>query len=92
MRLAIVVNATPKATPLAADIPLEDAVALAKDAGFDGVELAIADPRDVDVANLTRMLESYGLEVGYSKVKQVDFGVYVTYVSTPIFSNSSTTT
>ena len=63
MRLAIVVNATPKATPLAADIPLEDAVALAKDAGFDGVELAIADPRDVDVANLTRMLESYGLEV-----------------------------
>jgi sugar phosphate isomerase/epimerase len=52
MRLAIVVNATPKATPLAADIPLEDAVALAGDAGFDGVELAIADPKDVDVANL----------------------------------------
>lgn len=44
MKLAIVVNATPKATPLAADISLEDAVRLAKDAGFDGVELAIADP------------------------------------------------
>ena len=63
MRLAIVVNATPKATPLAADIPLEDAVALAGDAGFDGVELAIADPKDVDVASLTKMLESYELEV-----------------------------
>ena len=63
MKLAIVVNATPKATPLAADIPLKDAVALAGDAGFDGVELAIADPRDVDVANLTKMLDEYGLEV-----------------------------
>jgi len=63
MKLSIVINATPKATPLAADIPLEDAVALAGSVGFDGVELAIADPQDVDVANLTKMLESYGLKV-----------------------------
>lgn len=63
MKLAIVVNATPNVTSLAADIPLEDAVALAADVGFDGVELAIADPLDIDVDKLTQMLESYGLEV-----------------------------
>jgi len=63
MKLAIVVNATPKATPLAADISLEDAVRLAKDAGFDGVELAIADPLDLDVPNLTKLLETYDLRV-----------------------------
>ena len=63
MKLAIVVNATPKATPLAADMPLQDAIALASDIGFDGVELAIADPLDIDVANLTQMLKSYRLEV-----------------------------
>ena len=40
----------------------EDAVALAEQ-GFDGVELAIADPLDIDVDKLTQMLESYGLKV-----------------------------
>ena len=55
MKLAIVVNATPKATPLAADISLEDAVRLAKDAGFDGVELAIADPLDLDAVSYTHL-------------------------------------
>lgn len=63
MKLSIVVNATPNATPLAADVPLEEAVILASDIGFNGVELAIADPRDIDVAQVTQLLESHELEV-----------------------------
>ncbi|NLA07832.1 MAG: sugar phosphate isomerase/epimerase [Firmicutes bacterium] len=63
MKLSIVVNATPNATSLAADIPLKEAVNLAADIGFTGVELAIADPSDIDVAQVTQLLESYELKV-----------------------------
>ena len=63
MKLSIVANATPKATPRAADIPLEEAVRLAAEVGFDGVELAIGDPKGLDPASVKRLLGAYGLEV-----------------------------
>ncbi|MCR4401599.1 MAG: sugar phosphate isomerase/epimerase [Firmicutes bacterium] len=63
MKLSIVVNATPKATPLAADIPLDEALGLAAEVGFSGVELAIGDPKSLDVASLKRLLAAHSLEV-----------------------------
>lgn len=63
MKLSMVVNATPRATSLAADMPLADAIALAASVGFDGVELAIANPLDVDLAGLENTLATYGLDV-----------------------------
>lgn len=63
MKLSIVANATPKATPLAADIPLDEAVGLAAEVGFHGVELAIGDPKSLDAASLKRLLAARGLEV-----------------------------
>ncbi|MEW6228225.1 MAG: sugar phosphate isomerase/epimerase family protein [Bacillota bacterium] len=63
MKLSIVVNGTPRATSLAADMPLGDAMALAASVGFDGVELAIANPLDVDLAGLKKMLATCGLDV-----------------------------
>ncbi|HON42644.1 MAG TPA: sugar phosphate isomerase/epimerase family protein [Bacillota bacterium] len=63
MKISIVVNATPRATGLAADLPLEDAVALAAKVGYDGVELAVGDPRDLDVGTVRQTLSMYGMGV-----------------------------
>ncbi len=63
MKLGVVVNATPNATRLAADMPLERALALASSVGFHGVELAVANPRDVDVTALRGLLAAHALEV-----------------------------
>lgn len=62
MKLGMVVNATPGATPLAADLALEEAAALAASAGFEGVELAVADPLHVDVSALRAMLSGLRLQ------------------------------
>ena len=63
MKLGIVVNATPRATSLAADTSLEEATALAAEVGFHGVELAIKDPASLDAASLKNVLAARGLEV-----------------------------
>lgn len=63
MKLSIVVNATPRATSLAADTSLEEAMALAAEVGFHGVELAIKDPASLDAASLKNVLAARGLEV-----------------------------
>ena len=63
MKISIVVNAIPRATGLAADLPLEDAVALAARVGYDGVELAVGDPRDLKVGTVRQMLSMYRMGV-----------------------------
>jgi len=63
MKISIVVNATPRATGLAADLPLEDAVALAARVGYDGVELAVGDPRDLEVGMVREMLSKHRMGV-----------------------------
>jgi len=63
MKISIVVNATPRATGLAADLPLEDAVALAAKVGYDGVELAVGDPRRLKVGIVREMLSAYRMDI-----------------------------
>ena len=63
MKISIVVNATPRATGLAVDLPLEDAVALAAEVGYDGVELAVGDPRDLEVGMVREMLSRHRMGV-----------------------------
>jgi len=63
MKISIVVNAIPRATGLAADLPLEDAVALAARVGYDGVELAVGDPRDLEVGMVREMLSRHRMGV-----------------------------
>ena len=60
MKLSIVVNATPNATSLAADISLKEAVNLAADIGFT-VSLRLI--LRILMAQVTQLLESYKLKV-----------------------------
>lgn len=64
MKLSIAVS-TPDArfSAFALKGPFDESFSLAKAAGFDGVELHVRNPADVDAAALESLLKQYGLEV-----------------------------
>lgn len=60
---SMVITSIKAAFKAVAQLPLTTALRILADLGYDGLELSVLDPQDIDVAELRKQLRSYAMEL-----------------------------